>query len=111
MEDSFSMVHASEGIGKPLSDSQRSETAIVAGIANAAVGNTPTINWLELAGDYNKIRDHIAATIPGFDDFNRKCELPGASTWATRPPSCASGRRQARRSSAMRRCRPRCSRS
>ncbi|AGB83080.1 molybdopterin-dependent oxidoreductase alpha subunit [Serratia sp. FGI94] len=77
VEDSFSMVHASEGIGKPLSDSQRSETAIVAGIANAAVGNTPTINWLELAGDYNKIRDHIAATIPGFDDFNRKCELPG----------------------------------
>ncbi|CAE1147423.1 FdhF/YdeP family oxidoreductase [Serratia sp. Tan611] len=77
VEDSFSMVHASEGIGKPLSDSQRSETAIVAGIANAAFGNTPTINWLELAGDYNKIRDHIAATIPGFSDFNHKCEQPG----------------------------------
>jgi len=77
VEDSFSMVHASEGIGKPLSDTQRSETAIVAGIADAAVGNTPTIDWLALAADYNKIRDHIAATIPGFADFNRKCEHPG----------------------------------
>ncbi|MDC9583128.1 FdhF/YdeP family oxidoreductase [Xenorhabdus sp. PR6a] len=77
VEDSFSMVHASEGVNKPLCDTQRSETAIVAGIANATVGNTATINWLELAGDYNKIRDHIAATIPGFADFNHKCEQPG----------------------------------
>ncbi|KLU15522.1 MULTISPECIES: FdhF/YdeP family oxidoreductase [Xenorhabdus] len=77
VEDSFSMVHASEGVNKPLFDSQRSETAIIAGIANATVGNTTTINWSELAGDYNKIRDHIAATIPGFDDFNKKCEHAG----------------------------------
>ncbi|CDG16209.1 FdhF/YdeP family oxidoreductase [Xenorhabdus doucetiae] len=77
VEDSFSMVHASEGVNKPLCDTQRSETAIVAGIANATVGNTATINWLELAGDYNKIRDHIAATIPGFAGFNQKCEHPG----------------------------------
>ncbi|WP_258086728.1 FdhF/YdeP family oxidoreductase [Xenorhabdus bovienii] len=77
VEDSFSMVHASEGLNKPLFDTQRSETAIVAGIANAVVGNTATINWLALAGDYNKIRDHIAATIPGFADFNKKCEQPG----------------------------------
>ncbi|MBI6549353.1 FdhF/YdeP family oxidoreductase [Xenorhabdus lircayensis] len=77
VEDSFSMVHASEGVNKPLFDTQRSETAIVAGIANATVGNTATINWLELAGDYNKIRDYIAATIPGFDGFNKKCEHPG----------------------------------
>ncbi|MCP9267349.1 FdhF/YdeP family oxidoreductase [Xenorhabdus sp. XENO-1] len=77
VEDSFSMVHASEGLNKPLFDTQRSETAIIAGIANAVVGNTATINWLELAGNYNKIRDHIAATIPGFADFNKKCEQPG----------------------------------
>ncbi|WFQ78612.1 FdhF/YdeP family oxidoreductase [Xenorhabdus sp. SF857] len=77
VEDSFSMVHASEGVNKPLFDSQRSETAIIAGIANATVGNTTTINWSELAGDYNKIRNHIAATIPGFDDFNKKCEHAG----------------------------------
>ncbi|PHM74962.1 FdhF/YdeP family oxidoreductase [Xenorhabdus kozodoii] len=77
VEDSFSMVHASEGVNKPLFDSQRSETAIIAGIANATVGDTATINWLELAGDYNNIRDHIAATIPGFEGFNQKCEHDG----------------------------------
>ncbi|SFM95853.1 oxidoreductase alpha (molybdopterin) subunit [Izhakiella capsodis] len=76
VEDSFSMVHASQGVGKPLSDTQRSETAIVAGIAQATLGNEK-IDWLALAGDYNLIRDHIAATIPGFADFNQKCEHPG----------------------------------
>ncbi|WP_428943130.1 FdhF/YdeP family oxidoreductase [Pantoea sp. FN060301] len=76
VEDSFSMVHASEGVGKPLAETQRSETAIVAGIAHAVLGSEK-LDWLELAGDYNKIRDHIAATIPGFSDFNAKCEIKG----------------------------------
>jgi molybdopterin-dependent oxidoreductase alpha subunit len=76
VEDSFSMVHASEGIGKPLADTQRSETAIVCGIADAVLGNQK-LDWLELADDYSLIRQHIQATIPGFDDFNQRCELPG----------------------------------
>ena len=76
VEDSFSMVHASEGVGKPLADTQRSETWIVAGIANATLGSDK-VDWLALAADYNKIRDHIAATIPGFSDFNAKCDLKG----------------------------------
>ncbi|CAI1550692.1 FdhF/YdeP family oxidoreductase [Serratia fonticola] len=76
VEDSFSMVHASEGIGKPLADTQRSETAIVCGIADAVLGNQQ-LDWLELADDYSLIRQHIQATIPGFDDFNQRCELPG----------------------------------
>lgn len=76
VEDSFSMVHASEGIGKPLADTQRSETAIVCGIADAVLGNQK-LDWLALADDYSLIRQHIQATIPGFDDFNQRCELPG----------------------------------
>lgn len=76
VEDSFSMVHASEGIGKPLADTQRSETAIVCGIADAVLGNQQ-LDWLELADDYSLIRQHIQATIPGFDDFNQRCEQPG----------------------------------
>jgi molybdopterin-dependent oxidoreductase alpha subunit len=76
VEDSFSMVHASEGIGKPLADTQRSETAIVCGIADAVLGNRQ-LDWLELADDYSLIRQHIQATIPGFDDFNQRCEQPG----------------------------------
>ncbi|MBD8161453.1 FdhF/YdeP family oxidoreductase [Erwinia persicina] len=76
VEDSFSMVHASEGVGKPIAATQRSETWIVAGIAHAVLGSEK-VDWLSLAGDYNKIRDHIAATLPGFSDFNDKCDLKG----------------------------------
>ncbi|MEM6050076.1 FdhF/YdeP family oxidoreductase [Erwinia sp. P7711] len=76
VEDSFSMVHASEGVGKPIADTQRSETAIVAGIANAVMGSEK-LDWLALAADYNQIREHIAATIPGFSDFNAKCDIKG----------------------------------
>ncbi|NDL62388.1 FdhF/YdeP family oxidoreductase [Acerihabitans arboris] len=76
VEDSFSMVHASEGVNPPISALQRSETAIVAGIADAVLGRDK-LDWPRLAGDYNLIRDHIAATLPGFTDFNRRCEQPG----------------------------------
>lgn len=76
VEDSFSMVHASEGVGKPNSPQQRSETAIVAGIAQATLGNTP-VDWLALSQDYNLIRDHIAATLPGFEGFNERLTQPG----------------------------------
>lgn len=76
VEDSFSMVHASEGIGNPIASTQRSETAIVAGIADAVLGKEK-LNWLALADDYSLIRDHIAATVAGFEDFNRQCEQPG----------------------------------
>ncbi|MEQ9917420.1 FdhF/YdeP family oxidoreductase [Pectobacterium aroidearum] len=76
VEDSFSMVHASQGVGQPLSPLQRSETAIVAGIADAVLGHEK-LDWLALADDYSRIRDHIAATIPGFTDFNANCDLPG----------------------------------
>ncbi|AYH48539.1 CbbBc protein [Dickeya fangzhongdai] len=76
VEDSFSMVHASEGISPPLSDQQRSETAIVAGIAHTVLGRD-RLDWPALAADYNLIRDHIAATLPGFADFNQRCAEPG----------------------------------
>ncbi|WP_202301616.1 FdhF/YdeP family oxidoreductase [Dryocola clanedunensis] len=76
VEDSFSMVHASEGIGNPVAETQRSETAIVAGVADAVLGKEK-LDWLSLAADYNLIRDHIAATLPGFMNFNQRCDIPG----------------------------------
>lgn len=76
VEDSFSMVHASEGVGHPLSSEQRSETAIVCGIANAVLGKK-YLDWPALADDYNLIRDHIEATIPDFRDFNQRCDIKG----------------------------------
>ncbi|TRN73147.1 CbbBc protein [Pseudomonas syringae] len=76
VEDSFSMVHASNGQLKPSSKQMRSEPAIIAGIANATLGKAP-VDWLWLVEDYNRIRDLIADTIPGFKDFNERVKHPG----------------------------------
>lgn len=76
VEDSFSMVHASEGVGKPLAETQWSETAIVCGIADAVLGKR-YLDWPALAEDYAQIRNLIEATLPGFQDFNQRCEQPG----------------------------------
>ncbi|MEH6500427.1 MAG: FdhF/YdeP family oxidoreductase [Pseudoalteromonas distincta] len=76
VEDSFSMIHASYGQLPPLSDQMRSEPAIIAGIAQATLGEHP-VDWSGLAGDYARIRDLISVTIPGFERFNQRVAEPG----------------------------------
>ncbi|WP_321877297.1 FdhF/YdeP family oxidoreductase [Paraburkholderia bannensis] len=76
VEDSMSMVHASAGKLKPASDELRSEPAIVAGMARAAMPNSK-VDWMDLVSDYDKIRDLIEQTVPGFEDFNRRIRVPG----------------------------------
>lgn len=76
VEDSMSMVHASAGRLKPASAHLRSEPAVVAGMARAALPGSK-VNWLELADDYDRIRNLIERTIPGFDDYNRRIRVPG----------------------------------
>ncbi|MFJ3045628.1 FdhF/YdeP family oxidoreductase [Herbaspirillum chlorophenolicum] len=76
VEDSMSMVHASAGKLEPASEYLRSEPAIVAGIAQAALPGSK-VPWKELVADYDRIRDLIARTVPGFDDFNKRIRSPG----------------------------------
>jgi len=76
VEDSFSMVHASNGQLQPLSKQMRSEPAIIAGIAAATLGAQP-VDWNWLIADYDRIRDLIADTLPGFKDFNERLKHPG----------------------------------
>ncbi|RLU04356.1 CbbBc protein [Pseudomonas prosekii] len=76
VEDSFSMVHASNGQLQRLSNQMRSEPAIIAGIAAATLGSKP-VDWNWLVADYSRIRDLIADTIPGFRDFNERVKNPG----------------------------------
>ncbi|WP_448678746.1 FdhF/YdeP family oxidoreductase [Pseudomonas nicosulfuronedens] len=76
VEDSFSMIHASFGQLEPSSKLMRSEPAIIAGIARATLGNHP-VDWDALIANYDRIRDLIADTIPGFADFNRRVANPG----------------------------------
>ncbi|WP_342106004.1 FdhF/YdeP family oxidoreductase [Methylobacterium sp. SI9] len=75
VEDSMSMVHGSGGINKPASKELRSEIAIIAGMAAAAVGSA-AIDWAGFAADYDRIRAAIAATIPGFSDYNTRVRKP-----------------------------------
>lgn len=75
VEDSMSMVHGSGGINPPASPHLRSEVAIIAGMAEATLGPKP-VNWLELADDYDLIRDHIERVLPDFYDFNARVRVP-----------------------------------
>ncbi|ABC94306.1 probable formate dehydrogenase alpha chain protein (plasmid) [Rhizobium etli CFN 42] len=75
VEDSMSMVHGSAGINRPASPHLLSEVAIIAGIAQATVGSS-VADWAELADDYDRIRNHIEATIPGFENYNARLRKP-----------------------------------
>lgn len=76
VEDSMSMVHASAGKLTPASEFLRSEPAIVAGIARATLPASK-VPWQALVSDYDKIRDLIEKTVPGFDAFNQRIRVPG----------------------------------
>ncbi len=76
VEDSMSMVHLSAGIKEPASAELLSEPAIVARLAAAALPHSRT-PWLQLINAYDRIRERIAAVIPGFEDFNSRVRVAG----------------------------------
>ena len=76
VEDSMSMVHASSGKLKPASPQLRSEPAIVAGMAMATLANTK-VDWLALVANYDRIRELIERTVPGFENYNQRIRHPG----------------------------------
>ncbi|MEU3233693.1 FdhF/YdeP family oxidoreductase [Nocardiopsis alba] len=78
VEDSMGEVHASHGVLPPLSEHMWSEVDIVRGLGHRLFGNSP-IDWDGMA-DYDRVRDHVAAVIPGFEDFNAKARRPGGFT-------------------------------
>ncbi|MFC4127735.1 FdhF/YdeP family oxidoreductase [Nocardia rhizosphaerae] len=75
VEDAMAMVHLSRGMKKPASGHLRSEPAIIAGIAKAALPDSDT-PWDHYVDDYDRIRDTMAKVIDGFEDFNRRVRLP-----------------------------------
>jgi len=76
VEDSMGVVHASRGRLAPASPTLRSEPAIVAGLANATLGT----DWSAFVDDYDRIRDRIARSIPGFEDMNTRIRHPDGFT-------------------------------
>ncbi|WP_159710837.1 FdhF/YdeP family oxidoreductase, partial [Geminicoccus flavidas] len=76
VEDSMSMVHASQGTLTPASEHLRSEPAIVAGLALATLPQTK-VDWAWLVADYARIRDRIEAVFPDFAGYNERIQAPG----------------------------------
>ena len=76
VEDSMGKVHSSRGNLKPRSEMQKSEVAIVTGLAQETFRDHPEksqlVKWRDLEGNYNLIRDHIEKVVPGFDKFNER---------------------------------------
>lgn len=75
VENSMGIVHKSKGSFPPSSPHLRSEHAIIADIAQATFPES-AIDWEAMKNDYNVVRNHIAATIPGFENFNEKVKNP-----------------------------------
>lgn len=85
VEDSMSMVHASQGHLTPPSGDLLSEVAIVCRLARAlfcdddgrARPGTPQVDWQAMEDDYRLIRRHIEAVVPGFTGYERRIDEPG----------------------------------
>ncbi|NLR97187.1 FdhF/YdeP family oxidoreductase [Rhizobium sp. P38BS-XIX] len=77
IESSIAHFHGSRGQTKPASSELLSEPAIVAGLAQATLGNTK-VPWARWVGNYAQIRDAIEQTYPEtFRDFNKRLFQPG----------------------------------
>lgn len=72
VEDSMGIVNPSRGHLPPASEHLLSEPAIVARLARAVLGSRSSVDWEGLAGNYDRIRDHIEHVIPGFENFNQR---------------------------------------
>jgi molybdopterin-dependent oxidoreductase alpha subunit len=76
-ENSMGVVQMSKGVLKPASEHLRSEPWIVCNLAKAVLDGKTTVDWDAFAADYDRIRDAIERTIPGFEDYNRRVRRPG----------------------------------
>ena len=76
VEDSMSMVHLSRGSLHPPSDQVRSEVGIVCQLARTLLGPDHPVPWERFNGDYDTVRDAIAAVVPDCEDYNAKVRAP-----------------------------------
>ena len=80
VEDSMSIVHTSTGVLNPPPGALRSEVAIISDLAVALLGTKHSVDWQAIRDNNDRVRDHIAAVIPGFTDFNQRVRIPGGFT-------------------------------
>ncbi len=71
-EDSMGIINPSRGVLEPASEHLLSEPAIVASLAEATLGVRSGVDWKSLTASYDRIRQHIAHVVPGFECFNER---------------------------------------
>lgn len=76
-ENSMGVVQMSRGRVQPASARLKSEVAIVCEMAKKVLGSRSQLDWDAFAANYDVIRDAIARTIPGFEDYNARVRRPG----------------------------------
>ncbi|WP_052317375.1 FdhF/YdeP family oxidoreductase [Corynebacterium terpenotabidum] len=75
VEDSAGKVHASTGTRRANRGADlRSEVDILCSIGRETFGDD---FWQPMIDNYDVLRDHIARTIPGFENFNERLTHPG----------------------------------
>jgi len=77
VENSMGVVHSSQGSLKPAHPDLYSEPAVVSRLAQEVLGPETPVSWCWLVEDYDRIRDLIEKTIPGFENFNARVREPG----------------------------------
>ena len=77
VENSMGVVHSSRGTLEPASPHLLSEPAIVARLATATLGDASPRDWNADVADYDDIRDMIARTIDGFENYNARVREGG----------------------------------
>ncbi len=76
VENSMGVVSTSRGNLEPASSHLKSEPAIVADLAALVLGDFNPIDWKGAVENYDRIREHIEAAIPGFDNYNARVRQP-----------------------------------
>jgi molybdopterin-dependent oxidoreductase alpha subunit len=79
-ENSMAVVEQWSGRLEPASEQLLSEPAIVAGLAKAVSTTNlslSNIDWDELIGDYDRIRERIERVVPNFENYNERVRQPG----------------------------------
>lgn len=77
VENSMGKVHQSQGRLSPVSEHLKSEPEIVAGIAQAYFGDTSSIDWGKLGGDYELIREKISSVLTGYQEYSKRSSGSG----------------------------------
>ncbi|MES1964069.1 FdhF/YdeP family oxidoreductase [Psychrobacter sp. AH5] len=70
-EDSMCQISRTQGNLKPISDEIKSEVQIIADLATQVLEDT-NIPWQAMSQDFDIIRDYVAQTIEGFENFNER---------------------------------------